>query len=87
MSAIAQPPAFTCPCCDAVSYHPGDVEQGYCARCHWWTGDPELGRDHLAGLCEMRVNPEFEAFRQKFLDHLLPEDMPEDEKQLWRDLR
>lgn len=81
-------PAFTCPCCGAVSHHPTDLEQGYCGRCHWWTGDPHLGRDHLAGLCEMRVNPEFAAFRDEFYDHILDASgVPEDEKRLWRDLR
>jgi hypothetical protein len=29
---------------------------------------------------------EFAAFREKFLDHLL-DGIPEDEKDLWRDLR
>jgi hypothetical protein len=32
------------------------------------------------------ANAEFAAFREEFLDHLL-EGVPEDEKQLWRDLR
>jgi hypothetical protein len=83
----APEPAFTCPCCGAVSHHPADLEQGYCARCHWWAGDPALGPPHLAEPCEARDgNPEFAAFRQEFLDHLL-DGIPEDEKDLWRDLR
>ncbi len=36
------PPAFTCPCCGAKSWHPKDGEQKWCGRCSWWTGDPEL---------------------------------------------
>ena len=36
MSAL---PRFTCPRCGAVSYHPKDIEHGYCGRCHDWTGD------------------------------------------------
>jgi hypothetical protein len=32
-------------------------------------------------------SPEFEAFRQEFYASLLPEDMPEDERQLWLGLR
>lgn len=39
-----QPPAFTCPRCGARSWNPHDAENGYCARCHWWTGDPLLGQ-------------------------------------------
>lgn len=34
-------PSFTCPRCGAVSYHPKDIEQGYCGRCNDWT------REHL----------------------------------------
>lgn len=33
------------------------------------------------------VHEEFAAWREEFLDHLLPEDMPEDEKDLFRSLR
>lgn len=33
-------PSFTCPVCGATSYHPKDVEQGYCGRCHGWTREP-----------------------------------------------
>lgn len=33
-------PSITCPRCGSTSYHPGDVESGYCVRCHWWTSDP-----------------------------------------------
>lgn len=31
--------SITCPQCAATSYHPEDVRQGYCSRCHWWTSD------------------------------------------------
>jgi hypothetical protein len=48
-------PAFACPCCGTVSHHPEDVAHGYCARCHWWTGDPELGPAHIAGECAARA--------------------------------
>lgn len=27
-------PSITCPVCGAVSYHPADIEQRYCGRCH-----------------------------------------------------
>jgi hypothetical protein len=33
-------PSITCPCCGKTSYHPNDIEQGYCGFCHWWTSDP-----------------------------------------------
>lgn len=33
--------SFTCPVCQARSYHPDDVRYGYCGRCHAFTGaDP-----------------------------------------------
>jgi histidine triad (HIT) family protein len=47
--------AFTCPCCGATSYHPKDIEFRYCGRCHWWTGDPNLGPGHLAEDCPNRT--------------------------------
>jgi hypothetical protein len=28
------PPHFTCPACKATSYHPQDVKNSYCGRCH-----------------------------------------------------
>jgi hypothetical protein len=31
--------AFTCPRCGAVSHHPDDLANGYCGRCHAFTGD------------------------------------------------
>lgn len=30
--------SFTCPECGATSYNPNDVREGYCGRCHNWTG-------------------------------------------------
>lgn len=35
-------PTFTCPACLASSAHPADVANGYCGRCHWYTGIPAL---------------------------------------------
>lgn len=35
--AIAGRLSLTCPRCGMTSYHPDDVEQGYCGRCHDWT--------------------------------------------------
>jgi hypothetical protein len=31
-------PHFTCPDCGATSYNPNDIREGYCGRCHRWTG-------------------------------------------------
>lgn len=50
----AVPPSFTCPCCGAVSFHPADLAQGYCGRCHWHTGDPLLGAPHRDSPCPHR---------------------------------
>lgn len=34
----AFPESFTCPRCGAQSYHPVDIQEGYCGRCRDWTG-------------------------------------------------
>jgi hypothetical protein len=86
---VVTAPSFTCPCCGAVSHHPADLEHGYCSACHWWTADPVLGPPHLVAGCEVRSgNPEFAAFRNEFLDLTLDASgVPEDQRQMWRDLR
>ena len=33
-------PLITCPACGAVSYNVNDIREGYCGRCHDWTGQP-----------------------------------------------
>lgn len=33
---------ITCPVCRRVSYQPGDISEGYCGNCHWFTSDPVL---------------------------------------------
>lgn len=35
-------PSFTCPTCGTVSHHPQDVANGYCGRCHAFTGDQAI---------------------------------------------
>lgn len=45
-------PSITCPRCGSVSYHPGDIENRYCGRCHWWTSDPTLGRPDVIAQAE-----------------------------------
>jgi hypothetical protein len=32
-------PSFRCPLCGTASPNPGDIANGYCARCHAFTGD------------------------------------------------
>lgn len=32
------PESFTCPVCGKTSYHPKDIEHGYCGNCHDFTG-------------------------------------------------
>jgi hypothetical protein len=39
---MSDQPSFTCPDCGAKSYNPNDIREGYCGRCHRWTGDQEL---------------------------------------------
>lgn len=50
--------SFTCPRCGAVSHHPKDEQQGYCGRCHDFTGQP--GATMLLGA----VRREIEMLRQ-----------------------
>lgn len=33
------PPKFVCPKCEAVTFHPEDVRQRYCGRCHLFADD------------------------------------------------
>lgn len=42
-------PSITCPECERTSWHPKDVEFGYCGYCSWWTSDPVLSRCPPAG--------------------------------------
>jgi hypothetical protein len=47
------PAPFTCPRCAKQSWHPDDAAQGYCNRCHWWTGDPQLGAPAVIAQAEL----------------------------------
>lgn len=51
---ISDQPSITCPACHRTSYHPKDIEEGYCGACHDWTSDPNdlrrAIRDELANL-------------------------------------
>lgn len=42
-AALVEVGGFCCPRCTAISFHPKDVEHGYCGRCHDWTGEPRHG--------------------------------------------
>lgn len=37
---------FTCPKCFATSFNPNDLEEGYCGRCHEFTGRMLPGRKY-----------------------------------------
>lgn len=58
---------FICPCCGAVSGHSADVAQNYCGACHWWTGDRELGPQHLADADACPARREAPLERRPFL--------------------
>jgi ribosomal protein L37E len=48
--------SLSCPCCGRVTCHPDDIKNGYCAACHWYTSDPELGPPHLQAACTERTD-------------------------------
>jgi hypothetical protein len=33
---MSEQPSRTCPVCKRVTYHPKDIEEGYCGFCHSW---------------------------------------------------
>ena len=35
--------SFTCPECGITSYHPKDIQYGYCGKCHAFTGSSPSG--------------------------------------------
>jgi hypothetical protein len=42
MDAMADEyPSITCPVCKMTSYHPKDIEHGFCGNCHEYTGTPD----------------------------------------------
>lgn len=41
--------SITCPVCGMTSYHPGDVEEGYCGNCRDWTTDLDRDAKEFAG--------------------------------------
>ena len=64
-----EPPSFTCPCCGKTSHNPADIEQGYCAACHWWTGDILLGYSHLEAPCPARTQ------RAELIERIMNEEL------------
>lgn len=54
-------PSFTCPRCFEVTTFAADVEQGYCPRCHEWTGAPQTAlapRPYVEPGRHLRPRPE-----------------------------
>lgn len=51
-SAVDQP-SITCPVCGMTSYHPEDIRQGYCGRCHDYTSPSSDGSPELIGVFAM----------------------------------
>lgn len=39
MGEVTGRASITCPICRMTSYHPVDVELGYCGHCHAFTGE------------------------------------------------
>lgn len=50
--------SFTCPRCGAVSHHPLDLAEGYCAKCQDWTGS-SVQDLAIEGSCEALGSPEW----------------------------
>lgn len=42
--------SITCPVCGMRSFHPMDVQEGYCGRCHAYTGLGSSSRE-FCGQC------------------------------------
>lgn len=49
---MTRPASITCPRCGKTSYHPGDITNGYCARCRWWTSHELLGTPEAIAAAE-----------------------------------
>lgn len=88
-SYVAEVLSFTCPRCGAVSYHPTDRAEGYCARCHDYTGDrtPPFNSEHYE-LCTDPDCPVAYAYRSPFpeVDHWHYAGQPALEPSRWADL-
>lgn len=41
LNEVLKMESFKCPWCRKVSYHPKDVEEGYCGNCHDWTREKD----------------------------------------------
>lgn len=74
-------PSFTCPDCGATSHHPDDVANGYCGRCHAFTGSRGSGPVSTmdvptCGGCGQSLNAmgELSAFRRLFAAMLFRAD-------------
>jgi ribosomal protein L37E len=45
---LGSQPSITCPRCGMISYHPQDIEQRYCVKCHLFH-DSFFRQDRAAG--------------------------------------
>jgi len=41
MGTVSEHPNITCPVCGMTSYHPKDIEHGWCGKCHDYTANPD----------------------------------------------
>jgi len=48
--------SITCPECGMTSYHPKDIEEGYCGNCHDWT-TPKSRNPEGRGEMSVRILP------------------------------
>jgi hypothetical protein len=56
--------SITCPVCGFRSFHPSDIEMGYCGNCHGYTSavDPiEVAKRFLREAKEAAAKPEEEG--------------------------
>jgi len=44
--AKPEPESFTCPRCNATSFHPDDIANGYCGRCEAFTREDRAACEH-----------------------------------------
>jgi hypothetical protein len=61
--------SFTCPRCNATSHHPKDVAQGYCVRCHEFTGSLAAVRAEDAEI-QARLDRVDAALAKRVGDHI-----------------
>jgi hypothetical protein len=53
---MSDQPSITCPVCEMTSYHPKDIEMGWCGNCHAYTQD---GADGVPSVDRIEMDPNF----------------------------